>query len=103
MRVCKTGLRPFTAHRVPHYWSRFYSVSTATVVDIDSYNDLKPDPDPVKTDLLVKLATCTKESISSDVDIIRIGEEANVGIKSLAPSTLYVRSFYPDLLTDLRK
>ena len=74
-----------------------------SVVDIDFYNDFKPRADRAKTDLLVKLATCTKESISSDVDIIRIGEGADVGMKSLSPSTLYVRQFYPDLLTEIRK
>lgn len=33
------------------------------------------------------------------MDIIRI----DVGMKSLSPSTLYVRQFYPDLLTEIRK
>jgi hypothetical protein len=78
-------------------------VGATALADIDLYKKFEPTKNPAMTDLLVKLATCTKESISSDVDIIRIGEDASVSMKSLSPSTLYVRKFYPDLLADIRK
>ena len=97
------ALRPFTKHRSAQCWSRVFSVGAEAIQNRNLYDKLGPEPDPTKTDLLVKLATCTKESISSDVDIIRIGEDADVGIESLSPSTLYVRQFYPDLLTEIRK
>ena len=79
---------------------RLLSIDTNLIMG--NLGKFSPEASDDQSDFLESLANCRVEAIGDDIDVIRLNK-LGVPWECLGPQKLFVRQFYPDLLSEIRE
>ena len=80
--------------------SRLLSIDTNLIMG--NLGQFSPEARDDQSDFLESLANCRVEAIGDDIDVIRLNK-LGVPWECFGPQKLFVRQFYADLLSEIRR